>query len=375
MIRTAFVGAVDSGKSSLLGQLMITTENVLPDRVMEARSALTRAWADGQRGDATTLAWLVDGLRAERSVGATVDVAYRHLQLFGHRVVVQDCPGHGELSGAIFTGLSTADTVVVVVDATLGITDIARWHLQLVRMLAPRLVIVAVNKMDLRGWSLAVVTELGDQARAALGGVTEVIVMPMSAITGQGVDDLAQVITDGPQPPVGPLRAVVQGVARRGGTDLTYVTRVGGHLSSNQQILVTPPAPDAARETLCGLVSGAGTALRLELPHLPEHARRGAVLSDVDEPTPRMVSTLTGPTVWFHPRPARAQDPLIVWVGTAEVPGRTRSELRFGQIAAGEVILDQAIPADPYHVNRITGSARLLDPNTRRVVGAMTLEG
>jgi len=236
-------------------------------------------------------------------------------------------------------------------------------------------VIVAVNKMDLRAWSLAVVTELGDQARTALGGVTEVIVMPMSAITGQGVDDLAKVIADTPQPPAGPLRAVVQGVARRGGTDLTYVTRVGGHLSSNQQILVTPPAPGAARETLCGLVSGAGTALRLELPHLPEHACRGAVLSDVDEPTPRMVSTLTGPTVWFHPRPARAQDSLIVWVGTAEVPGRTRSELRFGRITPGEVILDRAVPADPYHVNRITGSARLLDPNTRRVVGAMTLEG
>ena len=66
-------GSVDDGKSTLVGRLLYDTKSVLADQI----EAVQRASVD--KGLATPdLSLLVDGLRAEREQGITIDVAYRY---------------------------------------------------------------------------------------------------------------------------------------------------------------------------------------------------------------------------------------------------------------------------------------------------------
>ena len=116
--------------------------------------ALERS-ADITGGGQINLANLTDGLRAEREQGITIDVAYRYFATPRRKFIIADTPGHVQYTRNMVTGASTANLSIVLVDARTGVIEQSRRHTAIASLLRIPHLVVAVNKMDLVGWSEA----------------------------------------------------------------------------------------------------------------------------------------------------------------------------------------------------------------------------
>ncbi len=148
-LRCATAGSVDDGKSTLIGRLLFDANALFEDQLSHV------AEASKKRGRATDLSLLTDGLRAEREQGITIDVAWRYAKTARRRLVLADAPGHVQYTRNTITAASTADVLVILVDATRVGSDAAatllpqtKRHLAASLFLGVRQVAIAVNKMD-----------------------------------------------------------------------------------------------------------------------------------------------------------------------------------------------------------------------------------
>src|SRR5450631_2396192 len=98
-------------------------------------------------------ALLLDGLAAEREQGITIDVAYRFFSTDKRKFIVADTPGHEQYTRNMVTGASTADMAVILVDARKGLLTQTRRHSYLIALIGIRHVVLAINKMDMVGYS------------------------------------------------------------------------------------------------------------------------------------------------------------------------------------------------------------------------------
>src|SRR5881227_380696 len=147
LLRFATAGSVDDGKSTLVGRLLYDTKSVLADQI----EAVERASVD--KGMSTPdLSLLVDGLRAEREQGITIDVAYRYFGTPTREFVLADTPGHVQYTRNTVTGASTADLGVLLVDARKGVVEQTRRHAAVLALLGVPRLVLAVNKIDLTGY-------------------------------------------------------------------------------------------------------------------------------------------------------------------------------------------------------------------------------
>jgi sulfate adenylyltransferase subunit 1 len=87
------------------------------------------------------------------------------------------------------TGATTADAVVVLVDGRKGVLEQTRRHLAVVALLRVPHVIVAVNKIDLIGFSQDTFAAVAAQAEsvAAELGIQDLHVIPVSALEGDNI--------------------------------------------------------------------------------------------------------------------------------------------------------------------------------------------
>ena len=186
LLRLATAGSVDDGKSTLVGRLLHDSKSVLADQL----DAVERVSRD--RGLAhADLALLTDCLRAEREQGITIDVAYRYFATADRSFILADCPGHVQYTRNTVTGASTADAVVLLVDARKGVLEQTRRHLAVAALLRVPHVIVAVNKIDLVGFDGDVYARVdADLAAVAFDlGLPDLISVPVSALEGDNVVD------------------------------------------------------------------------------------------------------------------------------------------------------------------------------------------
>ncbi|GAA1509589.1 sulfate adenylyltransferase subunit 1 [Agromyces terreus] len=190
LFRFATAGSVDDGKSTLVGRLLHDSKAILADQL----EAVTRTSAErgfGGEPGAIDFALLTDGLRAEREQGITIDVAYRYFSTGRRSFILADCPGHVQYTRNMVTGATTADAVVVLVDARNGVLEQTRRHLAVVALLRVPHVIIAVNKIDLLGYSQAAYDAVAaDVATLAVElGLENAHVIPVSALAGDNVVD------------------------------------------------------------------------------------------------------------------------------------------------------------------------------------------
>ena len=186
LLRLATAGSVDDGKSTLVGRLLHDSKSVLADQL----DAVERVSRD--RGLAhADLALLTDGLRAEREQGITIDVAYRYFATADRSFILADCPGHVQYTRNTVTGASTADAVVLLVDARKGVLEQTRRHLAVAALLRVPHVVVAVNKIDLVDFDAAVYERVSADLAgvAARPGAARHRAVPVSALEGDNVVD------------------------------------------------------------------------------------------------------------------------------------------------------------------------------------------
>lgn len=172
-------GSVDDGKSTLIGRLLLDSQSLPEDQ-------LPGASADGE---ASPLAWITDGLKAEREQGITIDVAYRYFSTDRRRFVIADAPGHFQYTRNMVTAASTCQLAILLVDARAGVTEQTCRHAFLSSLLGLRSVVLCVNKMDLVDWQESVYDQVCQEflAFTARLDFAELHTFPISALQGDNV--------------------------------------------------------------------------------------------------------------------------------------------------------------------------------------------
>ena len=188
LLRFITCGSVDDGKSTLIGRLLYDAKMIFEDQLNALEADSKRVGTQGQEID---FALLVDGLAAEREQGITIDVAYRFFSTDKRQFIVADTPGHEQYTRNMVTGASTADAAVVLVDARKGVLTQTRRHSYLLKLMGIQQVVLAINKMDMVGYSQATFDAIKQDYLAfaqQLGGL-QVTSIPMSALRGDNMTD------------------------------------------------------------------------------------------------------------------------------------------------------------------------------------------
>ena len=179
-LRVVFVGHVDHGKSTLIGRIFHDT-NSLPDgKVAQIKAA---AEAEGMDFE---YAFLLDSLLEEQEQNITIDTTQIQFRTDRRPYVIIDAPGHKEFLKNMITGAASADAAVLLIAANEGVQEQSRRHGYLLSLLGIKQVVVAINKMDLVGFSEEIFSSVREEYSAFLKqiGVEARTFVPISAREG-----------------------------------------------------------------------------------------------------------------------------------------------------------------------------------------------
>ena len=187
LLRLLTAGSVDDGKSTLIGRLLFDSKKLYEDQ-LQALERDSRRVGNAGAGE-IDYALLLDGLKAEREEGITIDVAYRYFSTNLRKFIIADTPGHEQYTRNMITGGSTANLAIILVDARTGVITQTRRHTFLVSLLGIKHIVLAVNKMDLVGFSEEVFAKIKADYLALTTrlGIEDVTCFPISAKEGDNV--------------------------------------------------------------------------------------------------------------------------------------------------------------------------------------------
>ena len=187
LLRLLTAGSVDDGKSTLIGRLLFDSKKLYEDQ-LQALERDSKRVGNAGAGE-IDYALLLDGLKAEREEGITIDVAYRYFSTNLRKFIIADTPGHEQYTRNMITGGSTANLAIILVDARTGVITQTRRHTFLVSLLGIKHIVLAVNKMDLVDFSEEVFCKIKDEYLELTNqlGIDDVTCFPLSAKEGDNV--------------------------------------------------------------------------------------------------------------------------------------------------------------------------------------------
>lgn len=187
LLRLLTAGSVDDGKSTLIGRLLFDSKKLYEDQ-LQALERDSKRVGNAGAGE-IDYALLLDGLKAEREEGITIDVAYRYFSTNLRKFIIADTPGHEQYTRNMITGGSTANLAIILVDARTGVITQTRRHTFLVSLLGIKHIVLAVNKMDLVDFSEEVFKKIKGEYLELTNqlGIEDVTCFPISAKKGDNV--------------------------------------------------------------------------------------------------------------------------------------------------------------------------------------------
>jgi len=409
LLRLLTCGSVDDGKSTLIGRLLHDSAMIYEDQLASLKADSTTM---GSAGDRIDLALLMDGLKAEREQGITIDVAYRYFSTARRKFIVADTPGHEQYTRNMVTGASTCELAVVLVDARHGVLDQTRRHTLIAHLLGIRHLVVAVNKMDLVDWSAERFDEVVTDHRDFMStiGAEQAHYLPMSALLGDNVVEAGDNLGwhDGPplmeyletvdaseEIDVNRLRFPIQLVAR---PNLDFRGFAGTVASGTLRPGCTVTAlPSGVSSTVARVVTfdgdldaaGPGDAVTVTLVDEIDISR-GDLLVNGDR-LPTRAHEVVATVVWMAAEPVEPGRRLLLRSVTGEVDASLAAihhridvnsggevpagALGLNDVASCTLAAERALLFDPYVECRQTGSFVLVDRMTNATVGAGMIVG
>ncbi len=405
LLRFNTCGSVDDGKSTLIGRMLYEAKALFDDQLAALAADSKRV---GTRPGQLDYALLLDGLSAEREQGITIDVAYRYFSTARRHFIVADTPGHEQYTRNMVTGASTADLSVILIDARKGVLTQTRRHSFIVSLLGIRHVILAVNKMDLVGYSREVFAQIEGEYRrlAADLKLPEITCIPVSAVEGDNIVEksvamgwyrgptlmglLESVEVDESRAREQPLRMPVQWVNRPHLNFRGYAgTIVAGGVKTGDAVRVQPSGRVSHVSrivTADGDLPQASVGQSITLTLEDEiDISRGDLIVQADQPA-EVANQFEATVVWMHEAPLLPGRTYFLKIGTRTATATVTSlkykinvnnlehmagaTLELNEIGMCNLELDRPIAFDPYDVNRDTGGFILIDRISNDTVGA-----
>ena len=410
LLRFITAGSVDDGKSTLIGRLLHDSKAIFEDQLNAIEKTTQKRGSSG-----VDLSLLTDGLQAEREQGITIDVAYRYFSTPRRKFIIADTPGHEQYTRNMVTGASTANLAVILIDARKGVLIQSRRHAFLASLVGIPHLVVAVNKMDLVGWSQDVFSTIRAEFAvfAQRLGLKDITYVPLSALLGDMVVERGDNLGwyDGPalmeclesieiahDINERDFRFPVQWVCRphdpafhdyRG-----YAGRVeSGAIQVGDQVTVLP---SGMTSTVAQIVTLDGDVARAIAPQSvqltlddPLDVSRGDMIVKSDDP-PRITKEFNAHICWFDAQPLDLSRKYLIKQTTRTVKAlvagiahnvdvntlerHQATSLRFNEIARVSIRTQQPLFIDAYASNRATGSFIIIDETTNNTVAAGMIE-
>ena len=406
LLRFTTAGSVDDGKSTLIGRLLHDTRNAYEDQMEAVKSSPIN-----RSSGPIDFSLLTDGLRAEREQGITIDVAYRYFSTPRRAFIIADTPGHEQYTPNMVTGASTAEAAVILVDARKGVLAQSRRHAFIAALLGVSELAVAVNKMDLVGYSQAAFEEIAEQFRELAPKLrgARLTFIPVSALEGDNVAERSARMDwyEGPSllefleqvepargASSGPLRFPVQYVIRPRDGFRGFAGRiVSGSLKPGDPVLEFPSARQTTVSrivTFDGDLEEAIAPMSVTLTLEDEiDVSRGSLLAS-PAAGPHFGRHFEAHTVWMSTEPLERGKTYLLRHGPHEVQARAVSirhavdietlEARPAQTLGWNGIglvaweTSQPLAYDLYSQVRGNGAFILIDPLSNRTIAAGMIE-
>jgi bifunctional enzyme CysN/CysC len=404
LLRFLTCGSVDDGKSTLIGRLLYDSKMIFEDQLAALEADSKKV---GTQGGDIDFALLVDGLAAEREQGITIDVAYRFFSTDKRKFIVADTPGHEQYTRNMVTGASTADAAIILIDARKGVLTQTRRHSYLVSLLGIRHVVLAINKMDLVGWSRETFERIVADYRdfAAQIGIRDFTAIPMSALKGDNITEPSEKSPWYAGPPLmrwledapieddlqaKPFRMPVQWVNRPNLDFRGFSGQVAsGVIRPGDRVKALPSGRESTVERIVTLGGDlpeavAGQSVTLTLRDEID-VSRGDVLSVAASP-PEVADQFEATIVWFDDEALLPGRPYLLKLGTRTVSAQLHEpkhkvnvntleklaakRLELNEIGVCNLSLSAPIAFDAYADNKDLGGFILIDRLSNRTVGA-----
>ncbi len=407
LLRFTTAGSVDDGKSTLIGRLLYDTRSIFQDQLEAIEGASRR------RGEEyLNLALLTDGLRAEREQNITIDVAYRYFATPKRKFIIADTPGHIQYTRNMVTGASTAELAIVLVDARKGVVTQSKRHGFLTALLGIPHVVVAINKMDLIGYSYEVYRRImGEYSQFAQKlDIKDLVFIPISALHGDNIvthsDNMPwyegatllhhlETVKLGADRNLVDFRFPVQCVIRPHQDFRGFAGRIAsGTVAPGEEIVVLPSGQGSrirSIETFEGPREDASAldSVVLTLEDEVDVSRGDMIVRRMNLPTMDnrfdaivcwMNEAQLDPTVPYQlmhtTRSVKAFVSKLVYRIDVDTLHREKVDtFRLNDIGRVEITTAQPIFFDPYQMNQGTGSFILIDPNSNVTVAAGMIRG
>lgn len=329
------------------------------------------------------LAWVMDQGSEERDRGVTIDIATNHFETDKTKFTILDAPGHRDFVPNMIAGASQADFAILVIDANTGeyergLKGQTREHVLLLRSMGVQRLIVAVNKLDMVGYSQDRYDEISQEVTGFLGGLgfqdKHVSFIPISGLNGDNIvrplehkaaswyigatliDALEASVPSNPRALRKPLRMPISEVFR----SLQGTTTLSGRIESGTMqvgdVLVVQPSGETAHiksivvdtENQDWAVAGQNVSLAL-MNIDPVHLKVGDILCHPTDAIPIGDSFTMKAMAFEHLLPS----PVDLHRGRLHAPGRIQSIMATLDKATGQIIKKKPKIVQPGGVARV----------------------
>ena len=312
-----------------------------------------------------------DRLPEEKARGVTIELGFAHLSLThedeAYELGIVDVPGHADFVNNMVAGVGALDIALFIIAADDGWMPQSEEHLHILTYLGISNIIIALTKADLCEDVPFSVEMLRDELQDT--SIAEAPIIPVSAITGEGIDQLKDTITQNlqncqPQQDVLKPRLAIDRIFSPKGTGTVVTgTLTGGSIRIGDSLIAQPigiPAKvryiQSHSQALERALPGMRTALNL--PDLPidapgkPGAKRGLTLTaqSCGAPTDTLdihLQRLARPIPGIKPRALKHMETVMIHHGSARCRARVilhdRNHLNPGEDCLAQLRLENPL--------------------------------